>query len=107
MNPYFLNTGVSVKSGIRAVLANTALIPLLRYPTLEPCLLYIHDIYYKIPGGSIGFGKFHEIPCIGMILLFREYFNTSLGPRQISKLDFELFKDLSILSLSLYFSLST
>ena len=25
MNPYFLNTGVSVKSGIRAVLANTAL----------------------------------------------------------------------------------
>ena len=33
--------------------------------------------------------------------LFRECFNTSLGPRQISKLDFELFKDLSILSLSL------
>ena len=31
--------------------------------------------------------------------LFCEYFNTSLGPCQISKLDFELFKDLSILSL--------
>ena len=31
--------------------------------------------------------------------LFCEYFNTSLGPCQIFKLDFELFKDLSILSL--------
>ena len=35
MNPYFLNTGVSVKSGIRAVLANTALIPVLTYRTLD------------------------------------------------------------------------
>ena len=38
MNPYFPNTGVSVKSGIRAVLANTALIPVLRYRTLDPAI---------------------------------------------------------------------
>ena len=36
MNLYFLTTGISVKSGIRAVLANTALIPVLRYGTLDP-----------------------------------------------------------------------
>ena len=64
MNPYFLNTGVSVKSGIRAVLANTALIPLLRYPTLEPAFklnrkliekrAYKYAIQSKAPKIEIG-----------------------------------------------------
>ena len=40
------------------------------------------------------------------ILRFRECFNNSLGARNISKVDFELFKDQLILSLSLSLSLS-
>ena len=57
MNPYFLNTGVSVKSGIRAVLANTALIPVLRYRTLDPAI----SVFKGPPGPGLSIAQLTKL----------------------------------------------